>query len=311
MLLINNSLSLTERVKNFLIEQGADIVGIAPISRFDECPEQTHPSHYIKDASCVISYGMKIIDEICNVWGESHQNHKTASPYLYYGFGLINYELSRIGNLTAKRMLESEGFKALMFPPSFLVGHYRFVHRIIEEEPKFWADFSHRHAAVAAGLGEFGFSGLVLVPKYGSRVRFNSIITNAPLDASPMYDGAKLCQPEKCNYTCVKECPTEALAIGETYKVKIGEKTYEYCKAECMRCYIGVHGLVRGTGGRTKKRLPARGRRKITIDDFFKRRMSQNAFDKSLTDERPLIMGDLCGRCLHKCVAHQLYQQES
>lgn len=300
--------NLTDKVKDYLIEQGADLVGIAPISRFSGCPEETHPKHYMEDATCVISFGMKLLDEVCNVWGEYHQAHKSASPYLYYGFGLTNYELSRIANLTSKRILESQGYKALIFPPTFMVGHYRFVHRIVEEDPQFWADFSHRHAAIAAGLGEFGYSGLILVPKFGARIRFNSIITNAPLKSSPMYNGPRLCQPERCNYKCVQECPTEALALGDTFHVKIDDKEYDYCKAEKMRCYLGVHGLARGTGGRTKRRLPSRAKRRVTLDDFFKGRQRQNAIDKSLTDERPLIMGDLCGRCLHGCIAHKLYK---
>lgn len=303
-----NDKNLTENIKNFLIEQGADMVGIAPISRFAECPEETHPQHYIPDATCVISYGIKLLDEVCNVWGEYDQAHKSASPYLYYGFGMVNLDLSRIGLLLSKRILEAKGYKALMFTPTFLVGHYRFVHEMVKDEPIFIADFSHRHAAVAAGLGEFGYSGLVLVPKFGSRMRFNSIITNAPLIPSPMYDGPKLCQYEKCNYKCVRECPTEALALGDTYHVKIEEKEYKYCKAEKMRCYLGVHGLARGTGGRTKRRLISRAKKKYTIDDFFKARKKQNAFDISFTDERPLIMGDFCGRCLHRCIAHELYE---
>jgi hypothetical protein len=122
-----------------------------------------------------------------------------------------------------------------------------------------------------------------------------------------MYDGPKLCQPDACNYKCVRECPTEALAFGDKYHVKIEDKEFEYCKAEKMRCYLAVHGLARGTGGRTMRRLPKRTKRKVTIDDFFKRRQIQNAYDKSFTDERPLIMGDLCGRCLHGCIAHKLY----
>ncbi len=300
---------LTEDLKNFLIGQGADLVGIAPISRFEGCPDVTHPRHYMEDAICVVSIGMKLLDEICNSWGEYNQPHKSASPYLFYGFGITNIELSRMGNLASKRILETQGYKALLFPPTFLVGHYRFVHKIVEEDPLFWADFSHRHAAVAAGLGEFGYSGLILVPKFGSRVRFNSIITNAPLVGSPMYDGPKLCQPEKCNYKCVRDCPTEALALGgETYHVKIGEKEYEYCKAEKMRCYLAVHGLVRGTGGRTKRTLPPRAKKKNMIDDYFNGMKRQNAFDKSFMDERPFVMGDLCGKCLHGCIAHKFYK---
>ncbi|MFX0187240.1 MAG: hypothetical protein ACFE8A_05835 [Candidatus Hodarchaeota archaeon] len=298
--------NLTRDVKEFLLEKGADRVGIASISRFAECPEETHPQHYIPDATCVISYGIKIIDEICDIWGEHNQSHKSAAPYLYYGYGLVNWELSRIGHLTAKRILEFHGYKALMFPPTFVLGQYRFLHRIVEEDPIFLADFSHRHAAVAAGLGEFGLSGLVLVPKYGSRIRFNSIITNAPLVADPMYNGPKLCQPEKCNHKCVCDCPTEALTLDETFTVKIGENLYKYCKAEKMRCNMAVFGLVGGTGARTRRKLPKRAKKKITIDDFFKARQRQNAFDKFFINERPLVMGDFCGKCLHGCISHKL-----
>ena len=41
--------------------------------------------------------------------------------------------------------------------------------------------FSHRHAAVLAGLGEFGLNNLLLTPQYGPRVRLDSVITTAEL----------------------------------------------------------------------------------------------------------------------------------
>ncbi|MHA1362946.1 MAG: hypothetical protein ACTSP1_10555, partial [Candidatus Freyarchaeota archaeon] len=245
---------LTSEIKNFLLEQGADIVGVAPVSRFAGCPEETHPQHYMPDATCVISFGMKIMDGVCDVWGEYNEPHKSIAPYLFYGYGLLNFDMSRIGNLAAKRLLEFRGYKALMFPPTWNISQYRFIEKVLEPYVSFLADFSHRHAAVAAGLGEFGFSGLVLVPKYGARVRFNSIITNAPLVPDPMYDGPKLCQPEKCNYKCVRDCPTGALTLDETFKVKIGDKEYEYTKAEKVRCLMGVNAMVSGTGARTRRK---------------------------------------------------------
>ena len=46
--------------------------------------------------------------------------------------------------------------------------------------------FSNRHAAVRAGLGEFGLNNVVVTPEYGPRVRFNSVITQAELEPSPL-----------------------------------------------------------------------------------------------------------------------------
>lgn len=301
---------LTSEIKKFLLDQGADLVGVAPISRFAECPEETHPQHYMPDATCVISFGMKIMDGVCDVWGEYNKPHKTIAPYLFYGYGLLNFDMSRIGNLVAKRLLEYQGYKSLMFPPTWMISQYRFIERVLEPYVTFLADFSHRHTAVAAGLGEFGFNGLVLVPKFGARVRFNSIITNAPLVSDPMYDGSKLCQPEKCDYKCVRDCPTEALTLDETFTVKIGDKQYEYTKADKMRCIMGIFAMVRGTGARTRKRLPSREKKNITIEDFVQGRRAIGAFDQIfLEDCRGLICGDYCGKCLHGCPAYKLYKE--
>lgn len=303
------SKELTEEIKKFLLDEGADLVGVAPISRFAECPEETHPQHYMPDATCVISFGMKLLDEVCDVWGDYSQPHKSASPYLYYGYGLVNYRMSWIGYLAAKRILEFQGYKALLFPPTFTVSQYRFMERVIEEYPQMLADFSHRHTAVAAGLGEFGFNGLVLVPKFGARIRFNSIITNAPLEPDPMYQGTPLCLPEKCNYKCVQDCPTEALTLDETFTVKIGQQLYKYSKLDKMRCNMSIFGLVRGSGGRTRRKLPPRAKKKITAADYLKAYQQVNPIDKFFLNERPLVTGDFCGKCLHGCVAHKLWKK--
>jgi epoxyqueuosine reductase QueG len=301
---------LTAEIKDFILDQGADLVGIAPISRFAECPTETHPQHYIPDATCVISFGMKIMDGVCDVWGEYDKPHKSIAPYLFYGYGLLNFDMSRVGNLVAKRLLEYRGFKSLMFPPTWMISQYRFIEKVLDPYVPFLADFSHRHTAVAAGLGEFGFNGLVLVPKYGARIRFNSIITDAPLVPDPMYDGPKLCQPDKCEYKCVKDCPSEALSINKTFTVNIGDKTYEYTKADKMRCIMSIFAMVRGSGARTKRTLPSPEKKKITIKDFVEGQKAIGAFDQIfLQDARGIICGDYCGRCLHGCPAHEFYKE--
>ena len=77
-------------------------------------------------------------------------------------------------------------------------------------EIKLTVMFSHRHAAVAAGLGEMGLNSLFLDPKLGPRIRLASIITEAPMEANPLIE-KRVCQPEHCGEACVKACPPQAL----------------------------------------------------------------------------------------------------
>lgn len=298
--------NLTREIKEYLLAQGADLVGIAPVDRFDKGPEETHPRHYMPDATCVISIGMSILGGACDVWGESDEAHKTISSYLFYGYGLLNMETSRIGNLAAKRLLEFRGHKSLMFPPTWSIGNYRFLQRNSEPEVPFLHDFSHRHAAVAAGLGEFGFNALLLVPKFGARLRLNSIITNAPLVPDPMYSGPKICDPDKCGYLCVRKCPSEALSVDSTCEAQIGGRVFKYAKSDKVRCIMAVFAMVKGSGGRTKRVLEPRDKKRYAMADFWNGFAENDPIDKGmLSSAQGIICGDFCGKCLHLCPAYR------
>ena len=114
-------------------------------------------------------------------------------------------------------------------------------YRAFEGIPSLFApDLSHIHAAAAAGLAEIGWSGLAITPEFGSRCRFISIVTDAELEPTPMYDGPPLC--DMC-MECVKHCPTASLRkeLGEPYVVKIGNKTYRYANKNMWRCAWAEH----------------------------------------------------------------------
>ena len=102
---------------------------------------------------------------------------------------------------------EELGYRTLYFTPTF-GRHYDGYYE------KYWAAlFSHRHAAVRAGLGEFGLNNLVVNPKYGPRVRFNSIITSAELPATPLLQ-EKTCLGSSCGI-CLEGCPGRAIVAGD------------------------------------------------------------------------------------------------
>lgn len=66
-------------------------------------------------------------------------------------------------------------------------------------------------AAVAAGLGQFGWSGRILTPEYGPRVMFGALLTQLPLECDKPYSGPQLCDPSAC-HICTDLCPTDAIA---------------------------------------------------------------------------------------------------
>lgn len=69
------------------------------------------------------------------------------------------------------------------------------------------ADFSQRHAALAAGLGTLGRHNLLLHPRFGTRVAITSLLTNLDIPADAMIK-ENLCI--NCDL-CVKNCPAHAL----------------------------------------------------------------------------------------------------
>ena len=67
---------------------------------------------------------------------------------------------------------------------------------------------SHKHAAVQAGLGEFGLNNLLLTPQFGPRQRFAQVLTDAKLIPGKPLE-LFLCEktiPE-CNFACIRVCP--------------------------------------------------------------------------------------------------------
>ena len=218
-----SEVDLTESVREYASERlGVDLFGVAPVSRLEGGPEGGRPKDYLPNAMSVVVCAAKIPDAVIEVAGHYEDQGKTLGPYMWYGYVVLNWDLSSAARSLA-RFLEAKGFRGLPFPPTGLL--YKYGNR---------ADFSHRHAAVAAGLGEFGFSGLLLTPDFGPRQRLVSIITDAPLKVSPMYNGPKLCCPDTCKYACIKACPTTAMS-GKV-SLAIDDRKFEYAKLHAVKC---------------------------------------------------------------------------
>jgi epoxyqueuosine reductase QueG len=151
---------------------------------------------------------------------------------------------------------------------------------------------SNRYAAVCAGLGEFGWSGFVVTPQDGPRVRWVAIISELELEPDPLYQGDKLCHPETCK-KCVEICPAAALSADEETPVEIDGIKMEYAQRNKIKCRCATAGLIKGTPGRMQADLP----------EELKDMAEWNAFSRkdSPWQRMEFSHANYCQRCMVVC----------
>lgn len=223
---------LERELRELALGTGAHVMGVASLDRFAHCPKPYHPTSFLPDAKSVIVVGVHYPDacvEFCG--GDDLQE---MGPY-----GVVQVDMNVLLDLLSYRIaksLDEQGFPSLSFSTSHIWRYRPFE----EIERCFTPDFPHRHAAVAAGLGGFGWNGLVITEAFGPRIRFNSIITTAELPATPLYEGPALC--DKC-MRCVKHCRMDTFRkeTSGLDRVVIGDREYRFPLTNKWRCAWAEH----------------------------------------------------------------------
>jgi epoxyqueuosine reductase QueG len=280
-------MSIEKSIKDHALKLGMDLCGIAPVSRFDGAPQGTHPTDFLPGCKSVVSVAVRLADGVIQTIMRNFEDGKFMAQGVYgtYGYTIApNFHLVFSVYDIAQYIERNTGCAAM--PTQ--VGPLQTGMSI-----------SQRHAAVAAGLGEFGWMSIVLTPKFGPRNRFGAVLTTAELKPDPMYSGPRLCNPEKCKI-CTTVCPTGALSkYGEKearrviYKDNSGDKTYDYCHVDMTRCRIAAHGLMKKTGGREDL---------VTSLDATWQEVNE-ACKKTMPDGLQSSPTWKCGRCLAYCPA--------
>jgi len=142
---------------------------------------------------------------------------------------MATYEKVRTISKELAMTLEGQGYSALAIPPFLPMdmsdGKYGMVGSV-----------DLRRAAVEAGIGSYGKSGLVLMKGFGARVRLGAVLTSAPLKLTKKR--AKFLCPEECQI-CLSGCPGKALS---------GEGRID--KRACGRVILqfGLRGMIKFVG---------------------------------------------------------------
>jgi epoxyqueuosine reductase QueG len=227
---------------------GADFFGIADLRVAKEAIVVQGGSalaEYPKAASIGLVLPQDIVDQLPN-----RRSASVQTGYRHHAYDVINQRLDHIASRISA-FLQKRGFRSLPIPASVRV-----------DEDRLMGVFSNKMAAHLAGLGWIGKSCLLVTPQVGPRVRWASVLTDAPLEPTgePLSERCGSCSE------CVEICPPRAFT-GRAYRddehrdlrfdVRKCDDYFEQLKQEmvvpvCGMClYVCPHGRRRTNTARS------------------------------------------------------------
>jgi epoxyqueuosine reductase len=198
-------------VKKRLIQYGADICGVAPVTRFVDAPKGFHPCDIYPDCRSVIVFASH--------FPLSTLQARTNAPYTL----VRNKMVEKVDCISfhVSDELEAKGVVSAVIPSA--------------DPYEYWdTDRNHgrgilslKHAGVLAGLGVLGKNTLLLNARFGNMIWLGAILVSVDLKPDPIasYEG---CNSE-CTL-CIDSCPRHALD-GITIDQKLcRERSNSYTK---------------------------------------------------------------------------------
>lgn len=134
-----------------------------------------------------ITMGIVLPNEIVNRLPYREQ-YSNAFNYKLFAYDVINQRLDLVASVLTG-CIQDRGYRALPIPASGTVDHDRIC-----------GAFSHKLGARLCGFGWIGKSCLLITPQNGPRVRWVSVLTDAPLE--PTGEGvfrlSDICRESSC-----------------------------------------------------------------------------------------------------------------
>ncbi len=196
---MNSSHALTAELGDLARRRGAHLFGVADLepAKAFLTAQGNFPLDRFPRA---VSMGLPLNDRIVET--HSPLEARRDSLYWFHVYDVVTRALDALG-YDISRWLDERGFCSFPIPGS---TPYNFQ--------KLEGIISHKLAAHLAGLGWIGKSCLLLTDAFGPRVRFITVLTDAPLQTGSPID--KPCG--KC-HACVDACPVTAFT-GTEFRIE-------------------------------------------------------------------------------------------
>jgi epoxyqueuosine reductase len=237
-----------KRIEKLARSKGADYFGVADLGRAVNKLSTPYEKKLVSKYPAAVSVGVSLLNGIVD--GLSDVNDfKSVKNYWFHVYEAVNPRIDEI-TLEIGRAIMKQGYNALIVPASQTV-----------DVADLSGLFSHKKAASLAGLGWIGKSCLLITPDRGPRVRFGTVLTDAPLVADSPLEGGGCGGCKKC----VVSCPSQAFS-GKAWKPTESReermdarKCYDYIRltrkpaADVPACGICVYVCPFGSGRSKKK----------------------------------------------------------
>jgi epoxyqueuosine reductase QueG len=165
---------------------------------------------YPRALSIGVALPAAIVDQL-----DRHEDRKVALAYRGHGYEVINARLDQLASRVSS-VLQQAGHRAFPIAASQTIDGERH-----------YGLFSHKLAAHLAGLGWIGKSCLLVTPQVGPRVRWATVLTDAPLETGrPMGERCGSCR------ACVDACPAGAFT-GRSFR----EDEPREARFDVHKCY--------------------------------------------------------------------------
>jgi epoxyqueuosine reductase QueG len=191
---------LDEELRTLAGTMGVDFFGVADLAPAREAILEQGGAT-IAGFPRAISLGIGLLHPIVDQLPQ-RDDRAVAQLYRHHAYDLVNQRLDHVASPLAG-LIQRAGYRALPVPASQTADSERLC-----------GIFSHKMAAHLAGLGWIGRSCMLITPQAGPRVRWATVLTDAPLEATggPMEQRCGTCRE------CVEICPVQAYS-GEPYRM--------------------------------------------------------------------------------------------
>lgn len=218
-----------EKIRKFILDLGVDDVGFARVEDY-RSPKSYPVETFLPGARTIISLVFQELDTCESPSVTIAMNGRLDMNYFQRS---CSYQINRF----LKREFQA---KVVDMPYSSPMEQ--------RKDRMGVADFSQRHAAVAAGLGTFGRHNLVIHPRYGTRIGLTALVTDLDIEADAKIE-QDLCL--HCDL-CVRNCPGGAL--DEAGQTDIG-KCIRHSQPYGLRANIGFWQQFADSAPEEQKRM--------------------------------------------------------
>jgi epoxyqueuosine reductase len=189
-----------KQIEKLARKKGAGYFGVAGLGEAMNALTTPYEAKLVSKFPVAISVGVPLMNGIVDGL-EDVNDFISVKNYWFHVYEAVNPLIDGI-TLEIGRAIMDHGYNALIVPASQTV-----------DVSNLSGLFSHKKAASLAGLGWIGKSCLLITPDRGPRVRFGTVLTDAPLASDNPLEGGGCGGCRKC----VVSCPAHAF-IGKAWK---------------------------------------------------------------------------------------------